>query len=135
MAVPLCADLMGKEKGEAVSCRSKKPSLPEQQKGSVFACFTRKAMAVFSSRHLATSRLDEAWEYFLLGNVFAALRCQGKVSEVVALCRANHSGSQCTSSANSHIKTTWAKTTTRGSAQGSLLGEEQEGEKKKKSFK
>lgn len=75
MAVPLCADLMGKEKGEAVSCRSKKPSLPEQQKGSVFACFTRKAMAVFSSRHLATSRLDEAWEYFLLGNVFASQPC------------------------------------------------------------
>lgn len=133
MAVSLSADLLGKEKGEAVSCRSKKPSLLEQQKGSVFACLTRKARAVFSSRHLAPSRLDEVWEYFLLGNgfcffCFPVLRCQGKVSGVVALCRANHSGSQGTSSASSH-----SKTTTTGLCSGLSL--RRRAGKGKKSFK
>lgn len=56
-------------------------------------------MPIFSSRHLATSHLDEAWEYFC----FPVLLRQGKVSEVVALCRASHGGSQRTSIANSHI--------------------------------
>lgn len=133
------ADLLGKEKGEAVSCRSKKPSLLEQQKGSVFASLTRKARAVFSSRHLAPSRLDEVWEYFCSGMVFAffASRSCGA--------RAKSRGSwlsaeQITAAPRAHpalaatAKPRWQRPRQRGSAQGSLLGEEQEKGKKKKAL-
>lgn len=139
VAVSLCRS---DGEGERRSCQLpfKKALAPRTTKRKCFCMFDSESEGCFFQQAPGTVPPGRGLGIFLLGNgfcffCFPVLRCQGKVSGVVALCRANHSGSQRTSSASSHSKTTSAKTTTTGLCSGLSLRRRAGKGKKKKSFK